>query len=400
MARRATALQELRVKHSGIPLLVVDTGNALAQSDSLDHPLNPWIVRALEAAGTDVILATLGELRRLRKMADEGKLPPGMKSRYISSVVDSGSHPSGPDAQYWLQSIANAGSGRELRVGVLAVSPVRGPAVEEISCVEPMDALRRLVPVVERQSDCIVLLARLSDEELAVVARTFPAIDVIINGSATREGRELPRVGNTVVVESSHNGIALGILELELDDAGRLSGYRNQFMPLVPTIPDSEPMVKIVDQSRQAYSAYMEAEARRVPAPVMPSVYAGAGACADCHPEAYKVWEKSRHAHAIDVLKSSGNLYNDKCLGCHVTGLGARRGFVNMLHTPELGNVQCEACHGAASDHGRNPEKVHPGVGRFQEIRRTVRSDFCLRCHTEENSPNFNFDTYWPKIKH
>jgi hypothetical protein len=87
-------------------------------------------------------------------------------------------------------------------------------------------------------------------------------------------------------------------------------------------------------------------------------------------------------------------------LQCHVTGFGANRGFVNLIRTPGLVNVQCEACHSSALDHAKDPENIHPGLGIFQQSRRKVSESFCLRCHTAEQSPKFKFADYWPKIAH
>jgi hypothetical protein len=132
----------------------------------------------------------------------------------------------------------------------------------------------------------------------------------------------------------------------------------------------------------------------------VPSVFAGSKACRECHEDDHKVWAASGHAHAVESLKRTGDEFNKKCLSCHVTGFEVDRGFVNMLRTPALGNVHCEACHGAASDHARSPQTAHPGIGGMQQFRKKVRKEFCLRCHDAENSPGFNFETYWPKIAH
>jgi len=119
-------------------------------------------------------------------------------------------------------------------------------------------------------------------------------------------------------------------------------------------------MVEMVNKAHAAYSAFMEKEADRVPVSTQPSIFAGADACADCHEQAYKIWKNSGHARAIKALERGANLYNDKCLPCHVTGGWVRRGFVNMRRTPELANVQCEACHDASVAHSQNPQKIHP----------------------------------------
>ncbi|MFH1573291.1 MAG: multiheme c-type cytochrome, partial [Acidobacteriota bacterium] len=342
----------------------------------------------------------LGDLRRLERVAEAGRLPREMKTSFLSSIAEKESAAAAPVEPYAIHTLADGTADPPVRIGVLAVSPLGGGPVEHYRTLEPAEALRRYLPQVERESDIVVLLTRTTDAEIAKLAAAFPAVDVIINGSPTGHGRELARAGNTVIVESAYNAIAIGILELQWDARGRITSYQNQFMPLVPLIADSAPMLALVERSRQAYSAYKEEEARKVPPPSVPSIFAGSGACAECHEEAYRAWEKSGHARAVGVLKDSMNLYNDKCLGCHVTAFQAGRGFVNMLHTPELANVHCEACHGASTDHMKNPKEIHPGIGAMQQIRRPVPREFCLRCHTPEDSPKFDYDTYWAKIRH
>ena len=51
----------------------------------------------------------------------------------------------------------------------------------------------------------------------------------------------------------------------------------------------------------------------------------------------------------------------------------------------------CESCHGAGAAHSASPWKVKlPKVGQKS----------CLPCHTLTNSPEFDFATYWPRVKH
>src|SRR5207247_950026 len=256
------------------------------------------------------------------------------------------------------------------------------------------------LPEVDRQSDLVLLLSRFSDTELTRAAGLFPAIDVIINGSSKGEGREFPKSGDTVMVEAAHGGIALGVLELEWDEKGRIRKSANQMIPLPPMVTDDREIALIAAKAHKEATEYLEAEARKAPPVTMPSMYAGAQACKDCHEKAFKVWQKSGHARAIETLKKTSDQFNSDCLLCHVTGFGDNRGFVNVVRTPELANVQCEACHTAAKQHASKPQVYHPGSEIGINFRRPVKKEFCLRCHTTENSPRFNFDDYWKIIAH
>ena len=81
--------------------------------------------------------------------------------------------------------------------------------------------------------------------------------------------------------------------------------------------------------------------------------------------------------------------------GCGLREVPCRRlskgGFQALYSTPQFANVQCEACHGPGGVHAEKPRK---GYGYVQ-----TPSD-CVTCHTRDNSPDFNFAAYWPKIKH
>jgi len=74
--------------------------------------------------------------------------------------------------------------------------------------------------------------------------------------------------------------------------------------------------------------------------------------------------------------------------------------------TPRLINVGCEACHGQGEEHSRvesgSDEKLQEKLRLA--IRLPIEGDtakkHCLTCHDGNNSPHFDFDTYWKKIEH
>lgn len=121
------------------------------------------------------------------------------------------------------------------------------------------------------------------------------------------------------------------------------------------------------------------------------ATYVGSAACGVCHTAALAAAAGTPHAKALDTLREHQASANPACLTCHVTGLGHPSGW-SGTRTPTLDHVGCEACHGPGSDHAATPSA---GYG---ELPRSGAA--CVGCHTHDNSPEFRFEVYWPKVQH
>src|SRR5207244_2594562 len=95
--------------------------------------------------------------------------------------------------------------------------------------------------------------------------------------------------------------------------------------------------------------------------------------------EAFRVWEKSRHARALATLETRGVARDPECAVCHVVGLETAGGFTGREATPALGDVGCEACHGPAAAHAAAPLAHRP----------PSRGGDCATCHAPDHSPGF-----------
>ena len=142
------------------------------------------------------------------------------------------------------------------------------------------------------------------------------------------------------------------------------------------------------------------------------------------------MFEKTPHAHATDTLVhlTPPRHFDPECLSCHVTGWEPQKyfpyesGYLGLKQTPDLVGNGCENCHGPAGRHAAaengeidvtdaEKEELRAGVAaegwrRTKAISRARCSktgsvvDMCMRCHDLDNSPEFDFQTYWPKVKH
>ena len=92
----------------------------------------------------------------------------------------------------------------------------------------------------------------------------------------------------------------------------------------------------------------------------------------------------------MEVLRAQSRDYDRDCIPCHTTGFYKRGGFEGHEVTPDLADVGCEACHGNGHDHVLDPKvKTDP------DTRGT-----CRGCHTVDQTPDFEFETFWERIKH
>ncbi len=122
------------------------------------------------------------------------------------------------------------------------------------------------------------------------------------------------------------------------------------------------------------------------------SSFVGAQACANCHPQEYKIWKSSSHSHAYETLKNKNRHTNSNCISCHVVGWDKKGGFVDEKHSKHLKGVQCENCHGPRKEHIKSPQRSKTSTkGKHYN---------CKQCHNSTHSSQFNLDHYWKKIAH
>jgi hypothetical protein len=278
----------------------------------------------------------------------------------------------------------------------LAALPGRDLAVQD-----PFAAARAAVADLRRRADLVIALSQLGGEEDARLAREVPGIDIILGGF-TRLSTQTPRFeGGTMILQSGSKGMHLGRLALRIVP-GRRGGwtagadarggearvYEWRLVPLDAAVPDHPVLAALLDRHREQQRVRNIAAqaAAPEPAPGAPAdpAYVGAVACGACHPVQLRQWSESKHARALAALERKRQELNPECLPCHVTAYGEVGGYrPGRAAGVDLGNVQCEACHGFGRE--------HRGKGR---IRARVSEAICRRCHSTENSPTFKYETY------
>ncbi len=252
-----------------------------------------------------------------------------------------------------------------------AVSLSRG-TVNVIIAVDPSDCLEGTLDI-------------LLTDHPAAQTENMSGCDVIITSSGETLEEPFNRE-KSIIVAGAERGKKVGILTLQVDDAGRVKGYQNSFRDLGNDI-EGDGKVRAVLDDYDAKVARLISESVRPPAS---DTYLGAAKCAECHQPFEEIWKKTRHARAFESLEHVGKENDPECIVCHVVGYGEEGGFYSMSTTPALANVQCEECHGLDRGHMED----------FSKPMRPVTKKVCLKCHTKENSPDFDYTIHLKKIMH
>ena len=252
----------------------------------------------------------------------------------------------------------------------------------------PQEAAERLVREADDRGLAPVLLFDGSHEAAATLARAVPALRLVTYRSTGRPPDALDAVGACALASPGERG--KNVVRLVWRGKRFVS---SSLQPLGPEFPDDPAAKSLYDE----YLRQVTREGLLDKAPhVSPAGFSGNAKCGSCHAQATKVWKSSAHAHALATLEGEGHGRDPDCVPCHVVGASSKglepsMAFRSRAQTPQLADVGCESCHGAGAAHSAAPRKFTlPKVG----------SRSCKPCHSLENSPNFDFDRYWAKIRH
>ncbi len=302
---------------------------------------------------------------------------------------------------------------------------------------KPSVALQKVLPELQKENcDLLVLLVHADPDEATELGKQFPMFDFV----ATTGGAETPPNRLTPIVEP-----APGVLPTQLIEAGHKGQYvtvvgiyddpdtplRLQRVPLDHRFEDSPQMYEmLVAYQKELKELGFSGLGLTVNKHPVDS-FVGSAACADCHTTATEEFEKTPHAHATKTLVELDppRQFDPECLSCHVVGWNPQEyfpyasGFMGIDKTPHLLDNGCENCHGPGAAHvaAENGE-VDADDEELERLRAALRlkivenegnkadqvidkngavvAKMCMECHDIDNSPDFDFQEYWPQVEH
>lgn len=419
--RRHALMNDL--KKRGWPVLAIDSGDQIRRFGRQAEIKFQYTARALKTMGYQAVGLGPSELRLptdslLTTVVD----PSGDKSRFVSANVGL----FGLDSEFvprW-QMIETPG-GRIGIASVLGEEHRKSFQNDEMEMVDAAMAARQALEAMGEECECRVLVANATRDESITLAKQFPEFDVVV----TSDGPPIPpaepeRVEgqDTLLIDVGHKGEYLIVLGLYDDPNNR---WRYQRVPLDTRFGTTVAMTKLMSDYQVELQTLgfdglglTPMAHPRSSGPDDPRArFAGAASCRECHPKTYEKWSSTPHSHATERLMKLDppRQFDPECISCHATGWEPQEHvpYVGGWQSEELTSILagngCENCHGPAAAHveAERARGADRDLGLIEELRASMRltkataqDTTCIKCHDEDNSPDFDFNTYWPKIEH
>ncbi len=295
-------------------------------------------------------------------------------------------------------------------------------ASDEIVISDLADSLQKILDSMQSSPpEFMVLLAHASLDETRELVGQFPqSFDIVVTaggaGEPTLEPEKVPGT-RSQIVQVGTKGMYVGLIGVFADEEHPV---RYQRVALDARFPDSQRILTVfADYQNQLKHQGLEGLGVKPQPHPRGEKFVSTETCGECHTEAMAVFEKSPHHDATQSLihpteRSEIPRSSDpECLSCHVTGWNPQEyfpfvsGYLSVKETSLYGNG-CENCHGPGSAHvaAENGEGdlSDEEIQRLREqMRLTVeqaKETSCYTCHDLDNSPDFDFETYWPEVEH
>ncbi|MDX2037563.1 MAG: multiheme c-type cytochrome [Isosphaeraceae bacterium] len=400
-----------KTEAQGLPIAKIDLGSliknpAAARGGMEDSKLRFGIaLKALESMKYDALALSADDLRL--GVVETLSVYLNLKDR--PRVVAGNVAPNEAFAAVIHSSvIAQAG---DLAIGVTSVlapeayAEVLDADKDLLTVKSPLESVRPILAELEKTSKIQVLLVQGPEALARELAAALPGFDIVVSTSQVDDPEDKPTLlndGKTRLIHVGMKGKYVGVFGFFGDDSIRYQRVRLDEI----RYKNAEPMRKLIEEELQAQfrmRGIVEDFPRRGNSEGAPGArYVGAETCKECHPATYAKWTNTGHSHAYESITKPGRdrRFDAECVTCHTTGFTYTSGWVSAEATPYLKGNQCENCHGPASKHVEAPDDKSFRERMHRTAELADKQGLCIRCHDGDNSPKFDFATYYGKIAH
>jgi len=409
VARRTGYINAFRKRSPDAAVLQVDAGYIFSDDLNLEGAdlradarlMNDWIVRANEAMNLDVVNLGFRDLLYAGSLLkSDSKFKPE-KSTLISANIKAVGANRVDLAPYVIKVVTGKRLPQPVRIAFIGLSDTppddhKDQAAKSGFVIDdPLSAAKAALAEVRDKADVTVVVGYLKLQTATKLAMQNADLDLIIAADDRGVVFDPKQINNTLVVFAARETKHLGELRFYTDAEGVVERFTARYVEMDGIIPDDPRMAEMTKNARKEIDVVQtrlaEEEAEVIAGKPLNTPFALSESCAQCHQAEYEVWKNSRHSHAFAILEEKQRMFDSNCVGCH--SLGFRdQGFVSVKATPQFANVHCESCHGPGAEHIKAPT-----AGNYKT---PSKERSCLVCHDRDNSPDFDFEKYWPVIAH
>lgn len=417
ISRRAALLQQLRDR--GWDPIPLDLGGTLKRSRQQSQFKFQTLLTALRDMKYQALAMGEEELRLgggwlLSQHVTDLEDPAGVLGFVSANVVLFDSPDIGTPIPF---KVVESG---DRRIGITSVidpaitRQIGGLADAGISVTDAGEALTKVKAALQAENvDLLVLLSHCRLETSKRLAQQHPEFQIVFSTGPVEEpyADNPVKVGKTTLMVVGHKGKHVGVAGWYPDSADnpvrfemvKLDGERFKDPPAMLDL-----MRFYQDMLKDSNLAETE--------PALPHrtghTFVGSETCGECHTKAFEKWKETGHSNAFESLRTGRRgiprIHDPECIACHVVGWDPQEvfrydsGYLNEISTKHLLNVGCENCHGPGSEHVKliNEGDEEAANKLMRVTREQARDSGCYKCHDLDNSPHFDFDTYWEEIEH
>jgi hypothetical protein len=285
-----------------------------------------------------------------------------------------------------------------------ALLPERSPAVEP-----PADPLAALEDIGGRIGNALLVVVVYANRTyMDHLAARFPGIDLLVDGFSRKEMPEADLRTAPPVVSNNNKGMYVAYADYGGEQSAFLS---HRYIRATVGKIDEDPAIQelYTQWLREKQAIFKERKLFRAPDPASSMLsedkerlFAGSNSCRGCHTKITLAWSSGKHARAHESLMQQERGFDPDCLTCHTTGgggstaanamaSGQQKEQAQFLAEGLMAGVHCEACHGPAGRHVKNPST---------SAMATVPEGTCMKCHTMEKDPEFQYSRDVDRIHH
>jgi len=414
MGRRATLFRQLR--EQGWPAAGLDVGGLVLGFGRQAELKYQTCIEGKRKMGYDAITFGLDELRLpAGELVAAAAGVDGKPSPFVAANVGLLGRPGDITPQ---SKVIEVGRRKIGVTAILGETYQRQIHNDELVMTDPAAALEGVLPELTKRADFLVLLAHAAREEAEALCKKFPVFHVVVVSDGFAEPPAAPQwmegSQKTAMISVGHKGMYAVVLGL-FDDANQPMRY--QRVPLDSRFAGATDMKMLMaayqEQLKTIGLAGLGLRPVAHPLAERNGRFVGSAKCQSCHEKSHDIWRKTGHGRAFDTLVNLDppRNFDPECISCHVTGWHPTKffpyqsGYESREKTPHLIDAGCEACHGPGEKHAaaemRNNEKEQETYRKAMVVTKAEsKAKQCYSCHDLDNSPDFDFDQYWPFVEH